>query len=97
MIPVTAQLSLNEEELEWEFTRASGPGGRNVNKVSSAVQLRFDVRHNTSLPQEVKERLIRLASKRITQAGGAGRRCTALSQLGSQPSGCRRAAHCADP
>ncbi|PWH19808.1 MAG: aminoacyl-tRNA hydrolase [Ardenticatenia bacterium] len=69
MIPVTAQLSLNEEELEWDFIRASGPGGQNVNKVSSAVQLRFDVRRSASLPEEVKERLMHLAGRRITQAG----------------------------
>lgn len=69
MIPVTERLSLNEDELEWGFVRASGPGGQNVNKVSSAVQLRFDVQHSTSLPEEVKERLIRLAGKRMTQAG----------------------------
>lgn len=69
MIPVTEQLHLSEDELEWDFIRASGPGGQNVNKVSSAVQLRFDVRHSTSLPEEVKERLMRLAGKRMTQTG----------------------------
>ncbi len=69
MIPVTEQLSLNEEELEWEFIRASGPGGQNVNKVSSAVQLRFNVRRSSSLPEAIKERLIRLAGRRMTQAG----------------------------
>jgi len=69
MIPVTEQLSLDEEELEWDFIRASGPGGQNVNKVSSAVQLRFNVRRSSSLPEAIKERLMHLAGRRVTQAG----------------------------
>lgn len=69
MIRVTERLSLNEDELEWEFIRASGPGGQNVNKVSSAVQLRFDARRSSSLPEEIKERLMRLAGRRMTQEG----------------------------
>ena len=69
MITVTDQLSLDEDEIRWEFTRASGPGGQNVNKVSSAVQLRFDVRHSSSLPEMIKERLMQLAGRRITQEG----------------------------
>jgi ribosome-associated protein len=69
MIEITDTLGIDESELRLEFVRASGPGGQNVNKVSSAVQLRFDVRHTTSLPEEVKARLIRLAGKRATDEG----------------------------
>ena len=58
-----------EDELEESFVRASGPGGQNVNKVSSAVQLRFDVAASPSLPFEVKERLIRIAGRKATSAG----------------------------
>ncbi len=69
MIAVTDSLSLDEDELEWEFIRASGPGGQNVNKLSSAVQLRFDVLRSPSLPEEVRQRLMQLAGRRMTQAG----------------------------
>jgi ribosome-associated protein len=58
-----------EEELLESFIRASGPGGQNVNKVSSAVQLRFDVRHSPSLPDDVAVRLMRLAGSRLTRDG----------------------------
>lgn len=69
MIPITENISIDEQELEWEFVRSSGPGGQNVNKVSTAVQLRFDVKHSPSLPGEVKERLKRLAGRRMTRRG----------------------------
>ncbi|MFZ0242616.1 MAG: alternative ribosome rescue aminoacyl-tRNA hydrolase ArfB [Desulfobacterales bacterium] len=69
MIPVTAAIAIDEAELHMDFVRASGPGGQNVNKVSSAVQLRFDVRHSAALPPAVRERLIRLAGKRVTTEG----------------------------
>ncbi len=69
MIPVTRTIALDERELEETFIRASGPGGQNVNKVSSAVQLRFDVRHSPSLPEPVRERLERLAGSRLTRDG----------------------------
>ncbi len=69
MIEITPTLSLEDYELRFEFTRASGPGGQNVNKVSSAVQLFFDVRNSPALPQEVKERLIKVAGKRMTGEG----------------------------
>lgn len=57
------------DELHLEFFRSSGPGGQNVNKVATAVRLRFDVRNSTSLPSEVKERLLCLAANRITEGG----------------------------
>ena len=69
MIPVTPRISLDERELSFSFIRASGPGGQNVNKVSSAVQLRFDVRNSPSLPEGVKARLEMLAGRRLTQDG----------------------------
>lgn len=69
MIQVTDEIYLDENELEWDFVRSSGPGGQNVNKVSTAVQLRLDVRNSPSLPEEVKHRLARLAGRRMTQYG----------------------------
>jgi ribosome-associated protein len=69
IIEITDKLSIDESEVRLEFVRASGPGGQNVNKVSSTVQLRFDVRQSASLPEEVKARLARLAGKRVTDEG----------------------------
>ena len=69
MLPVTDTISIDESELSEAFVRASGPGGQNVNKVSSAVQLRFDVRRSPSLPNDVAIRLMRLAGSRLTKDG----------------------------
>jgi ribosome-associated protein len=69
MIPVTSTIEIGEDELEERFVRASGPGGQNVNKLSSAVQLRFDVRRSPSLPDDVRARLERLAGRRLTREG----------------------------
>ena len=69
MIRVTPHISIDERELEERFIRASGPGGQNVNKLSSAVQLRFDVRRSPSLPDDVRTRLERLAGRRLTRDG----------------------------
>ena len=69
MIRVTPSISIAEHELEEHFIRASGPGGQNVNKLASAVQLRFDVRRSPGLPEDVRARLERLAGKRLTREG----------------------------
>jgi len=69
MIRITPSISIAERELEEHFIRAPGPGGQNVNKLASAVELRFDVRRSQSLPDDVRARLERLAGRRLTREG----------------------------
>jgi ribosome-associated protein len=68
-IRITDDIAIDEREIEESFVRSSGPGGQNVNKLSTAVQLRFDVRRSPSLPNDVAIRLMRLAGKRLTKEG----------------------------
>ncbi len=69
MIVVTPNISVDENEIQETFVRASGPGGQNVNKLATAAQLRFDVRSSPSLPDDVRGRLMRLAGRRLTDDG----------------------------
>jgi ribosome-associated protein len=69
MIAITPRLAIHEDELTFDAIRASGPGGQNVNKVSSAIQLRFDARQSPNLPDDVAARVIRLAGARATKDG----------------------------
>lgn len=69
MIVITDHISLDENELQWDFVRSSGPGGQNVNKVATAVQLRFDVLKSPHLSEDVKKRLRQGAGKRMTADG----------------------------
>jgi len=69
MIRINRRIEIDERELEWDFIRASGPGGQNVNKVASAVRLRWNVLGCSALPAEARDRLIRLAGRRIGDDG----------------------------
>ena len=71
LIPINRHLFFDDSEVEESFIRASGPGGQNVNKVSSAVQLRFDLSRSRSLPEGVRERLARLAGRQLTPIPGS--------------------------
>jgi len=68
-IQITPQIAISDEELEWKFIRASGPGGQNVNKVSSAVQLRFLLQRNITLPVQARNRLRAIAGHKMTDDG----------------------------
>jgi ribosome-associated protein len=69
MIEISSSVSIDESEIHYDYIRASGPGGQNVNKVATSVQLRFDVRACPALEADVKERLVRLAGSRVTEEG----------------------------
>jgi ribosome-associated protein len=69
MVRVTDAIELDESEIRFKFIRSPGPGGQHVNKAATAVQLRFDVKHSTSLPENVRSRLLQLAKNRINARG----------------------------
>lgn len=69
MIRVTGRVTIDERELDEQFIRSSGPGGQNVNKVETAVQLRFDAARSPGLPDDIRARLMVLAGSRLTQEG----------------------------
>ena len=69
MIRITKNIAIDESEIKYDFVRASGPGGQHVNRTATAVQLRFDVANSPSLPQGVRQRLVRLAGSQITAGG----------------------------
>ena len=69
MIEISREISIDEGEIHLDYIRASGPGGQNVNKVSSSVQLRFDVKNSPSLPEEIRERLLKIAEEARTDLG----------------------------
>ena len=68
-INITPEILIDEKEIEEEFIHASGPGGQNINKVSTAVQIRFDIANSSSLTEEIKKRLIMIGGKSVTKNG----------------------------
>lgn len=69
LIKITSSISLFDDELQESYVRSSGPGGQNVNKVASAVQLRFDVRQSPNLPERVREKILATGDSRLTKDG----------------------------
>ncbi len=69
MIQISPDIAIDSAEISWDFIRSSGPGGQNVNKVATAVQLRFNVDQSPSLPDDVKDRLVSIVGKRMTKDG----------------------------
>ncbi len=69
MLRINSEIAISDNEISFAFSRSSGPGGQNVNKVATAAQLRFDITHSPSLPDDVKIRLIKLAGNRVTGEG----------------------------
>ena len=69
MLKITKTITIPDDELEFEFIQSSGPGGQNVNRVATAVQLRFDAARSPSLPEDVRRRLLRMAGRRLTREG----------------------------
>ena len=69
MINVTSEIAINENEIHEEFVHATGPGGQNVNKVATAVQIRFDILNSPSLPDDIRKRLIKSAGKKVSGNG----------------------------
>jgi len=69
MLRITPTIAVDENEIQLDFIRATGPGGQHVNKAATAVQLRFDARNSPSLPDDVRQRLVRLAGNRMTEDG----------------------------
>jgi ribosome-associated protein len=69
MIEITKDIAIDEGEIKYAFTGSSGPGGQHVNRAATAVQIRFDIAHSASLPDDVRDRLARLAGSRMTQDG----------------------------
>lgn len=69
MLIITSDIEIKDHEIQFDFIRSSGPGGQNVNKVATAVQLRFDIANSSSLSDDIKIRLTKIAGKRVTSAG----------------------------